>query len=175
MSRKIEGEPFGTIYSKRPRFYSNPGSKMHNIYEIKIDKRGHKILECTGERNIWEEIQSYKDECDIGQIIARAAAGDLNALNQRKGFYADISETPRDLFEAQNNILKLNRGFESLPAEIREKFDNSKEKFVSEFGTKEWNEKMGFVENEKAETTENVSFIPGSDPSSNEILTPEVK
>lgn len=177
MSVKIEGSKFSTQYDRKPkRYYSDPGSREANTYEIQIDKKtGHKTLICTGTKDIWTDIQSYKDECDIAQIMARAAAGDLNALNQRKGFYGDISETPRDLFEAQNNILKLERGFNELPAEIREKFDNSKEKFITEFGSNEWYEKMGFVETKeaKSETTENIDFVPGTSENAKEVLTPE--
>lgn len=177
MSLKIEGSKFSTIYNRVPkRYYTDPGSREANTYEVQIDKRtGHKKLICTGTKDIWTDIQSYKDECDIAQIMARAAAGDLNALNQRKGFYGDISETPRDLFEAQNNILKLERGFNELPAEIREKFDNSKEKFITEFGSNEWNEKMGFIKpTEETKTTENIDFVPGTTEAAKEVLTPEV-
>ena len=179
MSVKIEGKPFATQYDERPRFYSDPGSREANTYEIEIDKiTGHKKLKCTGTKDIWTDIQSYKEECDIGNIIARAAAGDLNALNQRKGFYGDISETPRDLFEAQNNILKLERGFNELPAEIREKFDNSKEKFITEFGTDEWYKNMGFKKKESKETeqTKEVQITPEmTKEATNDVLTPEVK
>ena len=175
MSRAIEGMTFGTQYSKRERYYSPSGSKFRNEYEIEINKKGHKSLHKTGEKDQWSEIQSYKDECDIGNIIARAAAGDLNALNQRKGIYADITNTPRDLAEAQNNIIKLNNEFYKLPVEIRDKFDNSKERFVQEFGTLEWYEKMGIkVNSEPAETTGNIDFVPGTSDSVNNVLTPEV-
>ena len=169
----MEKCPFVSRLTKRPRYYSNPGSRMANDYQIEIDKRGHKSLHKVGEHDIWEEIQSYKEECSIDNILARAAAGDPNALNQRKGFYADITDSPKTLAEAQNNILKLKQGFEKLPAEIREKFDNSKEKFVMEFGTNTWIDKMGFNTNEKATETGNVDFVPGTSEASNNILTPE--
>ena len=177
MSRKIEGMRFATPFSKRERYYSDPGSHYRNEYEITIDKKGHKSLHKTGEVDQWEEIQSYKEECDIGNIIARAAAGDLNALNQRKGIYADITNTPRDLAEAQNNIIKLNNEFYKLPVEIREKFDNSKERFVQEFGSVEWYEKMGFEfsKPENAEKAGNVEFVPGTSDTVNNVLTPEEK
>lgn len=146
---------------------------MANDYQITIDKRGHKNLHKVGEHDIWEEIQSYKEECSIDNILARAAAGDPNALNQRKGFYADITDTPKTLAEAQNNILKLKQGFEKLPAEIREKFDNSKEKFVMEFGTQSWIDKMGFAEGQKAPESGVQDFIPGATEAAKEVLTPE--
>ena len=176
MSVKIEGRPFATQYDKRPRFHTDAGSREANTYEIEIDKKtGHKKLICTGTKDIWTDIQSYKDECDIGQIIARAAAGDLNALNQRKGFYGDITETPKDLFEAQNSILKLERGFNELPSEIREKFDNSRERFVKEFGTDEWYEKMGFVKEEiKTQIPDEVQITPeATEEKIQNVLTPK--
>ena len=171
MSRKIEGEAFASIRSARPRFYCNSGSKMKNDYEIQIDKKGHKELKKIGEHDLYAEIQSYAEEVKIENILARAAAGDDSMLNMRQGFYADITEFPTSLAEAQNSILKLSQGFDKLPAEIREKFDNSKEKFVSLFGTEEWAEYMGFT-TEKTETTEKVDYIPREN-AKDQILTPE--
>lgn len=167
----MEKCPFVSRLTKRPRYYSNPGSRMANDYQIEIDDRGHKSLHKVGEHDIWEEIQSYKEECSIDNILARASAGDPNALNQRKGFYADITDSPKTLAEAQNNILKLKQGFEKLPAEIREKFDNSKEKFVMEFGSDQWTDKMGF-NNKKAPETPIQEFVPGRE-AAKEVLTPE--
>lgn len=158
--------------TKRPRYFTNPGSKMKNDYQIEIDKKGHKSLHKVGEHNIWDEIQSYKEECSIENILARASAGDPNALNQRKAYYADVTDSPKTLAEAQNNILKLKQGFEKLPAEIRNKFDNSKEKFVMEYGTPEWLDKMGFNTGAAPET-KNIDYVPGSTENAKDILTPE--
>ena len=134
---------------------------MIQDYKIIIDERGHKKLEFVGTHDIYDQIQSYAEECKIENIIARASAGDTNALNQRQGFYADITNTPRDLKEAQDSILKLSNGFYQLPAEVRAKFDNSLEKFVQEFGSDKWAEAMGFNKSEeKAPTTDKVEFVP---------------
>lgn len=168
----MEKCPYRHRSSLRERVFSNPGSRMKNDYQIEIDKKGHKSLHKVGEHNAWEEIQSYKEECSIENILARASAGDPNALNQRKAYYADVTDSPKTLAEAQNNILKLKQGFEKLPAEIRAKFDNSKEKFVMEYGSEAWLDKMGFNTGE-APKTENVDFIPGSTEAAKDILTPE--
>ncbi len=168
----MEKYPYRNRTTIREREYSDPGSRMHNDYQIEIDKKGHKTLHKIGEHNRWEEIQSYKEECSIENILARAAAGDPNALNQRKGFYTDITDTPKTLAEAQNNILKLKQGFEKLPAEIREKFDNSKEKFVMEYGSETWLDKMGFNK-ETAPQNKDIDFMPGTTEAAKEILTPE--
>lgn len=170
----MKGEKFATPYTRiGTHFYSPEGSRMAKDYEMQIDKKGHKVLKCVGEHDIYPEIQSYAEECKIENIIARAAAGDANALNQRQAFYADVTDTPRDLAEAQNQILKLKNGFNTLPAEIKEKFDNSIEQFVMSFGTDEWNNKMGFTK-ESSQIADKVEFIPGTE-SAAEVLTPEVK
>ena len=145
---------FYTLLNRKERHQCEPGSREANDYTVTIDKKGHKILKQTGTHDIYEEIQSYAEECKIENILARAAAGDQDILNQRQGFYADITNTPRNLAEAQNAILKLKQGFDELPPEIREKFDNSAEAFVQSFGSEDWAKNMGF----KEEATEKVTF-----------------
>lgn len=171
MSRKIEGTNFASRTTERPRFYSDPGSRERNDYQIKIDKKGHKVLEKTGSHDIYQDIQSYAEEVKIENILARAAAGDVAALNQRTGFYADITDTPKNLAEAQNNILKLSNYFDSLPAEIRAKFDNSKERFVHLYGSEEFLDLMGF-KTEEAPKAEKQNFTPEATKAT-EVLTPE--
>ena len=165
---------FRTMYTERVRKTSDPGSRFANDYEVQINNKGHKSLLFTGTHDIYEEIQSYAEECKIENILARAAAGDVNALNQRQGAYMDISDCPKDLAEAQRSILKLTHAFESLPANIRNKFDNSKEKFVQMYGTEEWLDFMGFKtqETEKAEEAPKNFSDPAVEKAA-EVLTPE--
>ena len=162
--------PFASRLSQRGHFYSEAGSHMHPIYEMQLDERGHKVLIQTGERDIYEEIQSYYEDTKIENIIAKCAAGDKDILNQRQGVYADITETPKNLMEAQNTIIKLQAEFDKLPVKIKEKFDNSKERFISMFGSDEFMQILGF-KTEKQEKTENVTF---DGQKVEEPLTPEV-
>lgn len=174
MSRKnyIDGPAFRSLLTPHERFYSPAGSRDADTFEIQIDKKGHKTLKWVGTHDIYQDIQSYKEECSIENIIARAAAGDLNALNRTQGFYADITESPRDLAEAQRDIIKLSNTFDALPAEIRAKFDNSKEVFVNEFGTEEFAKKMGWNTG-AAEKAPDQAFNPEAE-AAKEVLTPEV-
>lgn len=162
--------PFASRLSYRGHFYSDAGSHMHPTFEVQLDERGHKVLIQTGEKDIYEEIQSYYEDTKIENIIARCAAGDRDILNQRQGVYADITGAPKDLFEAQNTILKLQGEFDKLPVDIRAKFDNSKERFISMFGSDEFWDILG-IKTEKLEKTEEVTFDGQKvqDP-----LTPEV-
>lgn len=174
MSKKnnLDGPAFRSLLGPHKRFHCPAGSRDADTFEIQIDKKGHKSLKWVGTHDIYQDIQSYKEECSIENIIARAAAGDLNALNRSQGFYADITESPKDLAEAQRNILKLSNTFDALPADIRAKFDNSKEVFVNEFGTDEFAKKMGWTAG-TAEKAPEQTISPDIEAAKN-VLTPEV-
>ena len=73
-------------------------------------------------------------------------------LNKREGLYFDSTSMPKTLAEAQNAILALNQEFEKLPAEIKQKFDNSSEKYIAQYGRKEWGDKLGILTKEVKET-----------------------
>lgn len=165
---------FYTLLNTKERHFTEPGSREANDYQVIIDKKGHKTLKQTGTHDIYEEIQSYAEECKIENIIARAAAGDPTILNQRRGTYADITDTPKNLAEAQNIILRLSTEFEKLPTEIRAKFDNSKEKFINEFGSDSWIDAMGLKvpETSSENKADNVDFVPGTTEAAKEVLTP---
>lgn len=171
MSEKIF---FSSLLTKKERHFSDPGSREANDYRVEINDKGHKSLKFIGTHDIYQDIQSYAEECKIENIIARAAAGDPNALNQRRGTYADITNTPASLAEAQNIILRLSSDFDKLPTEIRAKFDNSKEKFVKEFGSEFWVEAMGLKlpEENKEAKADNVDFVPGTTEAAKDVLTP---
>lgn len=72
--------------------------------------------------------QAFKDETDVNFIINKhARMGTLSHLEQWGGQYGDL--TGFDFQEAQNQIAKANSMFEELPAQVRNKFANSPEKF----------------------------------------------
>lgn len=173
MSNLSEKIFFSSLLTKKERHFSNPGSREANDYRLEIDDKGHKTLKFIGTHDIYADIQSYAEECKIENIIARAAAGDLNALNQRKGTYADITDTPKNLAEAQNIILRLSSEFDKLPTDVRAKFDNSKERFINEFGSDAWAEAMGLkITESNTEKADNVDFVPGTSEAAKEVLTP---
>lgn len=125
--------------------YTNPGSRMMDDYEFQIDsKTGKKELIKTGEHDIYPEIQSYLDETLIENIITRVSMGDLEALEARRTQYIDMSNMPVSLMDAQNKILKIEKEFNSLPIEERKKFDMSVEQYISQYGSVEWADKLGF-------------------------------
>lgn len=74
--------------------------------------------------------QSFKDQCDINKIIARAArAGTLSHLEQFGGRYGDFADF--DFQEAQNKIAQAKSIFHALPGELRREFGNDPGRFLS--------------------------------------------
>lgn len=126
---------------------NNAGNELEPVFELRVNDKGEQELVKVGETNVREKIQQYKDECDIGQILARATI-DPTILNQRECFYADVTEMPKSLAEAQNMIVAIRKEFDLMPPEERAKFDYSVEKYIAEFGSKEWAEKVGATHEE---------------------------
>lgn len=73
--------------------------------------------------------QSFKDETDVNQIIAKhTRMGTLSHLEQWGGQYGDWSDF--DFQDAQNQIANANSMFETLPAAVRSQFHNDPARFL---------------------------------------------
>lgn len=78
--------------------------------------------------------QSFKDECDINRIVARAAeSGFFGSIADGQPLYADVSHVP-DYQSALNTVIAARDRFMQMPAEIRERFANDPAKMVSFLG-----------------------------------------
>lgn len=153
---------FKTMYSRPETIPAATGDEFDNTYTVEIDKFGHKTLVKSGKTNRWEKIQSYKEECLIENILVRATM-DPTILDARKGQYFDATKMPKTLAEAQTQILKVKEEFYRLPVQIRQKFDNSPEVYVSQYGTKEWGDALGLIKEEIQKTEEKTEEKEGDD------------
>lgn len=130
---------FRTVY-ERIRKTSNPGDPIASEFGFRKDSKGNDVLVETGKYSLYDEIQSYKDSVDLNKIIERfRITGDVNLLNQRSGFYGDVSEFPKTYAEFLNTANIAREEFAKLPADIRAKFDNSVDKFIASIGSEEFN------------------------------------
>lgn len=135
-----------SAYDRPANKPDKPGRRMHPVYAVKIDDHGHKTVYQTGEHDQYADIQASRPD-EMRSILERALKGDqgaLLAIQQRHGFYADVSNAPKTLAEMQQLILDATHDFELLPAEIREKFENNVNQFISEYGSPVFAQKMGW-------------------------------
>lgn len=123
-------------------FVSNPGDPKHVIYKPKVGKDGIVDLVEAGYENTDEIIQSYAESTDIMTIMNRVSNGEFDLLQARNGIYGDFTGMPKTYAEALQLHIDANRLFASLPADVRQKFDNDENQFFAAAGTAEWAEKL---------------------------------
>lgn len=131
------------MFNLRGRFYSDAGSRIKQNYHAAYDDFGRVVLKPDGEVNLYSQIQSHSASVDIHVLLKRFASGDVSALSQRQGIYADITEMPRTYAELLNTVNDLERRFLSLPPDIRERFGNSFSRYAASIGTPAYAEALG--------------------------------
>lgn len=98
---------FYSLSAPRPVEVNPAGDSVVQEYELEYSPQGVPHLVPTGTYDLYEVIQSFRDECDLGKIFQRYANGDVMALNKRQGVYADISDMPQDIFAAANLVERV--------------------------------------------------------------------
>lgn len=141
---------------RRERTFAPTGDGTEPKMEIKIDEYGHKELVQVGTSNLYEKIQLSADDCNIENILARAGQGDLTAFTGSK-IYADVTDAPKNLADAQRKIQAIQNEFNSLPIEVRAKYNHSVSEYVAAYGTEDWAKNLGLIkepESKEPETKE---------------------
>lgn len=69
--------------------------------------------------------QSFKDECDINNIMKKfEKTGVIEHVKQHGAKYGNFLASPQDYHSALNQVVQADRMFMSLPAKVRQAFDN---------------------------------------------------
>lgn len=134
---------FKTQFDPHERVYCNHGTRIHTTYGGHYDEKGRVVLEETGKENTYDKIQSYAESVDIHVIMKRFVNGDVNALSERQGFYGDVLGFPKTYAEFLNQRIDMERMFNSLPVEIREKFNHSFTEFLAASNDDDFLDKLG--------------------------------
>lgn len=146
---------FRTVYNRQENdhYYTPVGEEYEMRHTAHIDKNGRRFLERDKKVETYALIQSHREECEIENIIRRSIEGDYNALNAVNGVYADITNCPSSIAEAQQYIINAKNEFDKLPKDIKAKFEYNPEIYIAEMGgnTTGWLDKMGYTEARKAE------------------------
>lgn len=105
------------------RYYEPKTSPLVDICEWQEDEEGHHILVKTGEKNLDDEIQLYKDSCDIKVIVERMMNGDVATIKQlaAPGLYGDVNNFPQEVHPAAY-AQGLKSLYDNQPASVKEKF-----------------------------------------------------
>jgi hypothetical protein len=122
---------FDTKFDVRPRkMCSHVGEPVKNQYIGRYDYNGDVELVEDGVRNVYDEIQSYADECSMDNILRRFASGDVSVLSKSQGVYVDASQLPEHFVDMCNLVAEVERKFNLLPVEERAAYENNFVKYA---------------------------------------------
>lgn len=146
--------------------YNRPKTIPHpTCYKVTMEHSKH-IDEKTGREylvkdrkiNNYDMVQEGREETLIDNIIRKCTEGNQEILDQIQGQYIDITNHVTSLMEAQNMVLKAREDFYNMALDIRKQFDNDPNIYIAQYGSEEWNTKMGF--NKVPEPTPEPTPVP---------------
>lgn len=148
---------FATQFDSHPRIYCNPGNPIKDVYEARYDKDGVLDLHVSGQEDLYGYIQSHADSVDIHVLLERFVNGETDVLSRAQGFYMDASDLPKTYSEVLNSVIAGEQAFNSLPAEVKQRFGNSFSQWMSSFDSPDFAVKMGFVSAASGDSSQSLS------------------
>lgn len=105
------------------RFYEPECSPIIPVYDWRVDEEGHHLLVQTGEKNFDDEIQLYKDQCDIKIIVDRLTKGDPAIIAQltTEQVYGDVNNYPKE-YHPRAGAQALHQLYENQSEAVKAKF-----------------------------------------------------
>lgn len=119
------------LSKERPFTSAVTGTPEKTIFAGEFDDEGKFSVKPVGKVNLYEEIQMYRDSCDINSILERYSAGDDSVLEKTNGFFADFSAFPDNYAGVFNMIENCRNFFDKMPASFKEKYGNNFETFMA--------------------------------------------
>lgn len=144
----MQNENFASAYSKARRsdLCTPCGEELETTYGYEVDKKGLKQLVPNGQKNVWEKVQEYAEEVKLENVIARVTTGDTSMLRP-DAIYQDITDAPKSMIEAMNQVHALEETYANLSNEAKQKYPTI-ESYVQAAGTAEWMEMNGYIVND---------------------------
>lgn len=116
------------------------GEMTRPVYKWRLNDEGEQVRKFIELDPVYEKIQAERDAVDLQAILRRYESGDATALDKVQGMYIDTYDLPKNYADLYKAVEIHNQSFESMPALVKEKFDNSPAKFWSQFGTERFDE-----------------------------------
>ena len=121
-----------------PKTATPSGSPWREKFTLKRNEEtGEWEKVVTGKTNVQEQIDAAAESTRIYNIIEKFEKGEITNFAQRQGIYQDVSNTPKDIFEAQQ---ATQQAVSKLPNELRQTLINKGE--ITENDIKAYVEKI---------------------------------
>lgn len=120
-----------TQFENHGRIKSNYGERKHKLYGAVYDDLGRIQLEEKGDEDLYAYIQSFAESVDIHVILKRFTNGETDVLSKVQGFYGDFTHLPTDYAQMLNTVHAGEDMFNSMPVDVRAKFNHSFNEFMT--------------------------------------------
>ena len=108
------------------------GSPVKSLF-VPFFNKGHLDIKVSGDFDLQAQIDAESCLCDINYLIERFNLGDVDALNKRQSFFADVTAYPGSYREAVD-ILKDGRSFyDSLSDDEKKRYGDFEGFMMSDF------------------------------------------
>lgn len=105
-----------SAFSSRPRKGHPATTTTKDRFTIACDEHGNKHLEYVDTIDRYASIQSFKDECDISNIVNRVImTGDASLLQRRSSTFGDFTDLPSDLHSLEMVMKNAEAAYASMP------------------------------------------------------------
>lgn len=143
-------------------FFTCSGELFKPVLSGKLMPDGTIKLSQVDTIDIKCEINSHASTCDMAYILSRLKVGDVSVLSAKEGAYGDFTVFPKTYAEMLQLVQSGEAAFNSLPLDVRSKFDNNINKWFASIGTDEWSQKMKIPK--PVPTVDIEPSVPISDP-----------
>lgn len=117
---------------------TSSGDEYHIVYSSVMNDDGTLDLVPTAKDSIQEYINSFVPQTDMHYIIAQLKNGNTSVINRRPMMYGDFTDAPKSYAQALQMVIDGRATFDALPLSVRNKFDNSFEKWFATAGSPDW-------------------------------------
>ena len=124
------------------KFASEAGSVFVEQFHGEVLPTGKIVLVSDGFVNKQEELESWQESTEIESIVAQFTAGNIDILNQKEGFFGDITSMPKSYPEVVQMMYNAEENFMKLPVEVRGLFNNDLNQFIAQYGTDSFYKKI---------------------------------
>lgn len=114
-------------------FVTNPGTPLHKVMHGEVQDDGTIKLVVDRIEDTDEMINAQAPATRIDNIMARIQAGDINLLNQKRGFYLDTVNMPKTYAEMLDLMHRGEEFFNRLPVDVKEQYNNDFSQFFADF------------------------------------------
>lgn len=154
---------FKKRYEERKREIATSGRPDRDDYEYDLDNLGKKILVQRGKTNIYEQIQEAEPGTEIETILAQTTPEELEEKYKSAQNYIDTTMLPKNMIEARRAMNQLENAWNTLPMELKKKYNYSLEEYITKSGSEEWLIDMGYIKpKEETAPTETKEETEGS-------------